>query len=175
MVAAKKRKQEAPHTNNNGMKTMFRYRLVNLSLLFAVLVLLVGCSSPPIKFGIEAGANLNPNEKSEPLPVVARVYLLSDDQAFKSAEFEQLWKDDQGVLGSALLSRQELVLTPASEQRIVLDRRDGVKFAAVIAIFREAQGGQWRAIKALPDNYVSRRFSKSLNVKLNGNIVEFEE
>jgi predicted component of type VI protein secretion system len=66
-------------------------------------------------------------------------------------------------------------LTPASEQRVVLKRRDGAKFAAVIAIFREAQGGQWRAIKAIPDNYVSRRFSKSLHVKLNGNIVEFED
>jgi type VI secretion system protein VasD len=146
------------------------------SLIVPVAVLLIaGCSSPPIKFGVEAGASLNPNEKSEPLPVVARVYLLSDDQAFESAEFEAMWKDDVAVLGNALLSRQELVLTPASEQRVVLERRDGVKFAAIMAIFREAQGGQWRAIKALPDNYVSRRFSKSLHVKLNGNIVEFDE
>lgn len=154
---------------------MFRSRLLNSLIVPVAVLLIAGCSSPPIKFGVEAGASLNPNEKSEPLPVVARVYLLSDDQAFESAEFEAMWKDDVAVLGNALLSRQELVLTPASEQRVVLERRDGVKFAAIMAIFREAQGGQWRAIKALPDNYVSRRFSKSLHVKLNGNIVEFDE
>ena len=106
--------------------------------------------------------------------MVARVYLLSDDQAFESAEFEALWKDDATVLGDALLTRQELVLTPASENRVVLKRRNGAKFAAFIAIFREAQGGQWRTIKSLPDNYLSRRFSKSLHVRLNGNIVEFD-
>ncbi len=154
---------------------MFRSRLLNSLIVPVAVILIAGCSSPPIKFGVEAGANLNPNEKNEPLPVVARVYLLSDDQAFESAEFEAMWKDDVAVLGNALLSRQELVLTPASEQRVVLERRDGAKFAAIMAIFREAQGGQWRAIKALPDNYVSRRFSKSLHVKLNGNIVEFDE
>ncbi len=154
---------------------MLRSRISGLVIVLGVLAVLAGCSSPPVKFGLEAGSNLNPNEKNEPLPVVARVYLLSDDQSFEAAEFEDLWKDDLAVLGNSLLTRQELVMTPASEQRVVLKRREGAKFAAVIAIFREAQGGQWRAIKALPDNYVSRRFSKSLHVKLNGNIVEFEE
>jgi type VI secretion system protein VasD len=139
-----------------------------------LLIVLAGCSSPPIKFGIEAGSSLNPNEKSEPLPVVARVYLLSDDQAFRSAEFEALWKDDLAVLGDSLLTRQELVLIPASEQRVVLKRREGTKFAAVIAIFREAQEGQWRAIKPISDDYISRRFRKTLHVRLNGNIVELE-
>jgi type VI secretion system protein VasD len=153
---------------------MRSHRVLGSLLGVLLLVVLTGCSSPPIKFGIEAGSNLNPNEKSEPLPVVARVYLLSDDQAFESAEFEAMWKDDLVVLGDSLLTRQELVLIPASEQRVVLDRRDGAKFAAVMAIFREAQEGQWRAIKPLPDNYISRRFSKTLHVRLNGNIVEFE-
>jgi type VI secretion system protein VasD len=153
---------------------MHKYRLVSTWMAVVVLTVLAGCSSPAIKFGIEAGPNLNPNEKKEPLPVVARLYLLSDDQAFDSAEFETLWKDDVSALGNTLLTRQELVLTPASENRVVLKRRDGAKFAAVIAIFREAQGGQWRAIKPLPDNYFSKRFSKSLHVRLNGNIVEID-
>ncbi len=152
-----------------------RYDGMPGSLLCVFLfVLLTGCSTPPIKFGIEAESNLNPNENSEPLPVVARVYLLSDDQAFESAEFENLWKDDQAVLGSSMLARQELVLTPTSEQRVVLARRDGTKFAAIVAIFREAQEGQWRAIKSLSDNFISRRFSTSLRIRLNGNIVEFK-
>lgn len=153
---------------------MLKSRLISALLALVVLSVIAGCSSPAIKFGIEVGPNLNPNEKKDPLPVVARLYLLSDDQAFESAEFETLWKDDVSVLGDALLTRQELVLTPASEKRVILKRRDGAKFAAVIAIFREAQGGQWRAIKSLPDNYFSRRFSKSLHVRLNGNIVEFD-
>lgn len=148
---------------------------VLVSLIGAfVLVLLAGCSTPPIKFGIETGSNLNPNEKSEPLPVVAIVYLLSDDRAFESAEFEELWKNDVASLGDSIVTRQELVLTPASEKRVVLERRNGTKYAAVVAIFREAQDGQWRAIKSLPDNYISRHLSKSLHIRLNGNIVEFE-
>ncbi|MCU7843202.1 MAG: type VI secretion system lipoprotein TssJ [Candidatus Thiodiazotropha sp. (ex Monitilora ramsayi)] len=149
-------------------------RGINVLFLVILLAGLAGCSSPPIKMGIEVGSNLNPNENNEPLPVVARVYLLSDDQVFESAEFEMLWKDDLTVLGDSILGRQELVLTPASEKRVVMKRRDGAKFAAIMAIFREAQGGQWRAIKPLPDNYVSRRFSKSLHIRLNGNIVEFD-
>jgi type VI secretion system protein VasD len=139
-----------------------------------LLVVLTGCSSPQIKFGIESGSNLNPNEKSEPLPVVARIYLLSDDQAFESAEFEALWKDDITVLGDSLLSRQELVLTPASEQRVVLTRHKGIKYAAVIAIFREAKEGRWRDIKPISDNYISQRFRKTLHIRLNDNVVEFE-
>lgn len=154
---------------------MFISRISKSLIALFLLVLLAGCSSRPVKFGLETGANLNPNEKSEPLPVVARIYLLSDDQAFEAAEFEDLWNNDLAILGGTLLARQELVLTPASEKRVQLDRRDGAKFAAVMAIFREAQSGQWRAIKTLPDNYVSRRFSKSLHVKLNGNVVEFKE
>jgi type VI secretion system protein VasD len=139
-----------------------------------LIITLAGCSSPPIKFGIAAGTNLNPNEKSEPLPVVARIYLLSDDQAFESADFEALWKDDLAVLGDSLLTRQELVLLPASEQRIVLERREGTRFAAVMAIFRDAREGQWRTIKPVSDNYISRRLRKTLYVRLNGNIVEFD-
>lgn len=154
---------------------MYKPRIWVALIVLVVVGVLTGCSSPPVKFGLEAGSNLNPNEKNEPLPVVARVYLLSDDQSFESAEFEALWKDDVAVLGDALLSRQELVLTPASEQRVEFKRREGAKFAAVMAIFREVQGDRWRAIKPLSDGYISRRFSKSLFVKVNGNIVEFDE
>ena len=35
--------------------------------------------------------------------------------------------------------------------------------------------GRWRAIKALPNNYVSRRFGKSSHVKVNGDILGFDE
>jgi type VI secretion system protein VasD len=147
---------------------------IKILFLLVTILVLAGCSSPPVKFGIETGDNLNPNEKNEPLPVVSRIYLLSDDQAFNAAEFEALWKDDKAVLGDSMLIRQELVLTPSSQERVTLKRREGAKFAAVIAIFREAEGGQWRAIRSIPDNYVSRKLSKSLEVKLNGNIVEFK-
>ncbi|MGD8910683.1 MAG: type VI secretion system lipoprotein TssJ, partial [Chromatiales bacterium] len=93
---------------------------------------------------------------------------------FESADFEALWKDDLAVLGDSLLTRQELVLLPASEQRIVLERREGTRFAAVMAIFRDAREGQWRTIKPVSDNYISRRLRKTLYVRLNGNIVEFD-
>jgi len=154
--------------------SMGSIRKLHCLVLVCLLLCLMGCSSPPVKFGISSGQNLNPNEEKKPLPVVVRFYLLSEDQAFNGATFEELWKDDIAALGKSLVSRQELVLTPGTEERLVMDRKEDAMFAGVMAIFREASDGQWRVIKPLPDNYVSKRFSKTLRVTLNGNIVEIE-
>lgn len=59
--------------------------------LFIMVLFLTGCMSTYVKLDVTATDNINLNQFNEPLPVVLKVYQLTDIQAFKNSTFEQLW------------------------------------------------------------------------------------
>eukprot|EP00389_Voromonas_pontica_P009903 GDKH01015045.1.p1 GENE.GDKH01015045.1~~GDKH01015045.1.p1 ORF type:complete len:73 (+),score=0.63 GDKH01015045.1:18-236(+) len=67
---------------------------INKVILAVLLMSLTACMSTNVELDITATDNLNLNQFDEALPVVLRVYQLSDIQSFKTATFEELWKSE---------------------------------------------------------------------------------
>ncbi|ALC17982.1 type VI secretion system outer membrane lipoprotein TssJ [Desulfuromonas soudanensis] len=146
--------------------------LVRLSVILLLFSLAAGCSGPRVKVAMSATANLNLNEFDEPLPVVIRFYQLSDNKAFEKAAFEELWKKDLVTLGDALLTKEEVVINPGTQERLIYPRHDQAKYVGVMAIFRRPGGEGWRSVKTVASGFISRQFSNSVTVSLKGNSVE---
>jgi type VI secretion system protein VasD len=135
---------------------------VRLSVILLLLFLAAGCSGPRVKVAMSATANLNLNEFDEPLPVVIRLYQLSDNKAFEQAAFEELWKKDLVTLGDALLTKE----------RLTYPRHDQARYVGVMAIFRRPGSESWRSVKTVASGFFSRQFSNSVTVSLKGNSVQ---
>jgi len=89
---------------------------------------IAACSSPPkppppkppllLAINIVASAQLNPDARMRPSPVVVRVYELKSAAQFNSADFLSLYDKDQSVLGGDVVTREEFVLRPGEKKAI---------------------------------------------------------
>lgn len=140
--------------------------------LIVLAAALCGCSKPAVKVSLSAAANLNLNEVKEPLPVVVRVYQLTEDAPFRKAEFNDLWKKDLATLGDSLLTKDEIVLNPAGQEHLTYPRHDKARFVAVMAVFRRPSEKGWRDIQTVTKGFFSRRLSQTFTIHLKGNTVE---
>lgn len=138
------------------------------------MVLIGGCSTPSVEVGLSSTANLNMNQSSEPLPVVVRVYQLAQRQAFDSASFEAIWKDDLATLGDSLLTKEEIVMDPAYQRALEMPRHEQARFVGVIAIFRDPEPDRWRDIQELSSSWITRQFSNEVHVALRGSRLEID-
>jgi len=148
------------------MKSFLKYCLLLLPVLA-----MTACSGPMVHVDISSNAELNPDKKGDPLPVVVRVYQLNDKGAFESATFNQIWKNDEGILGGTLLTRNEIILNPASKDKVELDRHEQAKYVGVVAVFRNPVDRRWRAMRELRDDIITKKLSlsSSFDVSLTGN------
>ena len=91
--------------------------------------------------------------------------------------FNQLWKNDEGILGKTLLTRNELILNPASKDQVELDKHDEAKYVGVVAVFRNPIDRKWRALRELSDDWFTKQLSlsASLDVSLVGNTLHITE
>ena len=108
--------------------------------------------APPVKealrvpMTINAAADVNPAVNGTPSPVVVRLYLLRTDEPFKSADFFALYDDEEKVLGQALISRDEFMLTPGEKRTLEVPIAEGTVFVGAIAAFRDIRNAQWRVM-----------------------------
>lgn len=81
-------------------------------------------------------------------PVMVRVYQMKDRKAFDLALYQQLVKDDSGVLKGDLLSQHDVVLKPGADEALNLPMEPGAKFVAVVAFFRQPDDAKqnWRLV-----------------------------
>jgi type VI secretion system protein VasD len=117
---------------------------------------IVGCSSPPkppppkppllLSINIVAAAQLNPDARMRPSPVVVRVYELKSAAQFSSADFLSLYDKDQSVLGADVVTREEFVLRPGEKKAINKQLPAETKFIGVVAAFRELDSARWRGL-----------------------------
>lgn len=136
--------------------------------------LLAGCASAPTR---EAGAlegevrvapGLNPNARGDPSPVFLRIYQLTERAAFDDADYWALADDDQAVLGSSMLSRDEIEICPVEGlpgpesaragcppggRELELDLIADARYLAVMGEFYNLQDprGDWRAVAEIPE------------------------
>lgn len=114
-------------------------------------VALPGCSmfaSGPatLKANVAASAQVNPDARKRPSPVVVRVFELKAPTLFEQADFVSLFEKDQAVLGAELVSREEFVLRPGESKPIGKPLSPDTKFIGVMAAFRELERARWRAV-----------------------------
>ncbi|MFC3032165.1 type VI secretion system lipoprotein TssJ [Pseudoalteromonas fenneropenaei] len=141
-------------------------KYLKLMPLFGFL-LLTGCVSTKVDLAVSASDNLNLNQFDEPLPVVLKVYQLTDIQAFNNATYEQLWKSDKSILANSLVTVEERTINPSQVTKISFEQAEQAKYVAMVALFRDVEGGKWRTYHELSDGYV--KMSTSLDIALSKN------
>ncbi|MET0335398.1 MAG: type VI secretion system lipoprotein TssJ [Rhizobacter sp.] len=117
----------------------------------AVAATLPGCSmfsSGPATLSatVVASAQVNPDARRRPSPVVVRVFELKAPTLFEQADFVSLFERDQATLAAELVSREEFVLRPGDSKPITKPLAPETKFIGVMAAFRELERARWRAV-----------------------------
>jgi type VI secretion system protein VasD len=144
-----------------------------LAALLSVLV--CACATPQVKLNLSSTANLNMNNAKQPLPVVVRIYQLTDAKAFEGATFNELWKNDVAVLGNTLLRKDTLTLDPASRQQIHFDRDAQTRFVAVMAAFNHQTDNSWRVVKTIKGSFFGIKYSSHIDAVLKDKVIEIVE
>ncbi len=150
-------------------------RSLQPALLAVALLLLAACSGPQLKVDLSSSANINMDQENRPLPVVVRIYQLSDITAFEQASFKDLWRNDLGVLGDQLLVHQEVVIDPASQKTVTIKRHPRAAWVGVMAVFRSPIDRNWKDYRKLSTSYVGRKLSTTIDVRLQGNKIDIYE
>src|SRR5689334_22078541 len=65
---------------------------------------------------VVASAQVNPDARKRPSPVVVRVFELKAPTLFEQADFVSLFEKEQAVLGAELVAREEFVLRPGESK-----------------------------------------------------------
>ncbi len=131
----------------------------------AALCLLVGCAAKPVKpaslraqFVVSADAN--PEASGGPSPTVVRLFQLSEEGAFASADFFAVYDKEKEVLGASLLSREEYVLTPGETRRVEIALNAQARHLGVLAAFRDIRSARWRAVTRAPEKTLTDMLGK---------------
>ncbi|MBT9527644.1 MAG: type VI secretion system lipoprotein TssJ [Rhizobacter sp.] len=95
---------------------------------------------------VVASAQVNPDARKRPSPVVVRVFELKAPTLFEQADFVSLFEKDQAVLGAEMISREEFVLRPGETKPLVKPLSPDTKFIGVMVAFRELERARWRAV-----------------------------
>ncbi len=137
---------------------------MRLACLMAVVIAVLGasgCSVPPrkelpvpVEISIAASESLNPTAQGRPSPVLLRVYELSGNTFFQSADFFTLL-EGEGARHEEVLETHEFMLMPGEVR--VLRRRTGLdtRFLGVTAGYRDVQGSVWRSVVAVSAPYLA--------------------
>jgi type VI secretion system protein VasD len=125
-------------------------RMIPLALMLAGCGMLAACkASPPkpqlLKLSFSISADVNPDDKNRPSPIVLRIYQLKDDAPFKDAEFFALSDKEQATLGPALVSRLEVELNPGEQRTVDFQLSPDAHFVGVAAQYRDYRNAAWRA------------------------------
>ncbi len=130
---------------------------VSVGLFFAVFYL-AACSQSGLALQFDTAAKLNLNQYQQSLPVLVRVYQLSDDTHFRSGTFSQLWKHDVTFLQKDLICSHELYLNPGSQKKITLKPCKGAKYVGIFALFRRSHNDHWKIIFPIKSHLMYQKF-----------------
>jgi type VI secretion system protein VasD len=123
----------------------------------ALAILLCACAASPKKpsvaqASITVAADVNPDARGRPSPVVVRLYELKTLASFQNGDFFSLYERSKEVLGGDLLASEEVVLRPGEKKRFERPLQPDTRFVAAVAAFRDLDRALWRASLAIPPN-----------------------
>lgn len=94
--------------------------------------------------------DINLDTSGNPLSVVVRVYQLSGRQSFQNADIHSLWSNDQAVLGSSFVMKQELTVHPSQCETLTLEPEGNARYIGIAAFFRQPSGNKWQKVLSFP-------------------------
>jgi type VI secretion system protein VasD len=121
-----------------------------------LLAMLASCAPPPpppptvVQLTLTASPDANPTASGQGAPVQLVVYQLGSASGFSSAEFFQLFNQDQATLGADLIKKDQFTLAPGQSKTATLSPTDMVKSLGVFAAYRDFQHATWRATASVP-------------------------
>ena len=99
---------------------------------------------------LTAAPDANPNGRGTPQPIVVRVYQLRSDQAFLKADQQELFEDEQKVIGQEFLGRTEYLLAPTEKQTHEINFAGEAVYVGIAAGFFDIRNAQWRQVLFTP-------------------------
>lgn len=111
----------------------------------AVVAAIVGPKETRLNGAVAASADVNPDGRRRPSPVLLRLYELKAVAAFNASDFMSLFQRDQAELGADLLLREEFILQPGESRKLDRTLQAQTQFIGVFAAFRDVDRARWRA------------------------------
>lgn len=138
-----------------------------------LMLLIASCSSAPkitpttnIQVTLEAAANVNPDSRGRPSPIIVRFYELKSPTAFNNADFFSLYEHEQETLGADLVTKEEIQLTPGEKRQFQRQPQPDTRHIGVIAAFRDLEHAQWRSTTIVPLQQTT-----PITIKLDGSTI----
>lgn len=113
----------------------------------AVVAAIVGPKETRLNGAVAATADVNPDLRRRPSPVLLRLYELKAVAAFNTSDFMSLFQRDQAELGADLLLREEFILQPGESRKLDRTLNAQTQFVGVFAAFRDIDRARWRAVE----------------------------
>jgi type VI secretion system protein VasD len=112
--------------------------------------MITGCSSTPapavVDLTINAGRDLNQDAAGTPRSVQVRVYALSSQARFSSADAYALMDRDKAVLADEGSLAEAIVMKPGETRNVTLMPKPGVRYIGVVVLFQDIDRARWRAM-----------------------------
>lgn len=128
----------------------FAWNALILLVCPLIFVVLQGCSSrepKPVEYSLYsiADADLNRDAGGRPLSVVLAVYQLRDPSQFARLTFDQYVSssDTVALFGDSVISRDEVVVLPASRERVQLALLPDAVYIGIVALYRSPAAQHW--------------------------------
>ena len=121
-------------------------RLLAVALLASLSLSACGGVPATIRVNSTASADLNPGPGGSAFPADVRLYQLRAPEKFNNADYFQLADHEATVLGSDLVSRDEVILHPKETLVVNLTASKGVRFVGVAVAYRNIDQATWRAV-----------------------------
>ena len=169
--------------NTFGMHSAWpaRYAFLALPILLTLLALLTltmaGCAAKPpppteVTGTLQAAANVNPSASKRPSPLLVRVYELKSVTAFNNADFVSLYQRDQAELGTEMVGREEVTLTPGDSRPMNKMTAPETRFVGVFAAYRDLDHAKWRAVLAIQPGQKQRILVSAEELSISAVIVK---
>jgi type VI secretion system protein VasD len=151
-------------------------RTIRVLLGLLAVSIAAGCASAPpkpaeAKMQIVATADVNPDNKGRPSPIVVRVYQLKTEAEFAKADFFAIYDREKEILGPSLITREEYTLSPGETEDLKFEVNREARFLGVLAAYRDPSA-HWRAMSPAPEKGLADLVKKDrLTVTLGKNAV----
>lgn len=100
-----------------------------------------------LDLAIKAEAEVNPDDKGRPAPILVRVYELRSSAVFEAADYFTLHGNDKALIGTDMLVREEFILRPGDTRAIRRKSHPDLGAIGVLAGYRELGLSDWRAVR----------------------------
>jgi len=119
-------------------------RLLPIVSLLCLFTVLTACSIS-LRSQILSSTDINPDDNGRPSPLVVRIYELKSSDVFDSADFFQLYDEEEATLGGDLISREQFEFSPGEGREIIHKANEEARYFGVVAAFRNLDQSRWRA------------------------------